>query len=652
MKQLTFLFSTAALALFCVVTQAAVITVNTTNNVNPLPLVETSLRQALTNLHDGDTIQFNIPGPGPFYLSTPANGYPFLTNNNVVIDGYSQPGSSPNTNSILQPNNARIQIVLDSRDGPEHRTRLGALSNSGFFDWESAILAAQGAKNFKIRGVSFLSRHTAGTSPNPSNQDPGDPEIFCIALSNDATNARISGCWFGLDPNGTTVAGGRSAVAAFKGDGGASASGLIFGTDGDGQNDPAEFNICMGMGLAINLQTPNVKIAGNFINVFPNGTRFLDLTTITLLDGEGIEAIENGAADNMVIGTDGDGVGDANERNVIGPVLSDFFDPTLARFSGPATNIVFAGNHVWVGIDGQSAVPRSPFNSDITLFSIQKQSNIRVGSNFDGLSDALEGNLVYNLGCQLEPCDAPVRAFIGLDESNNDNAGADAARIVLRGNTLVNLSSDVLMQDQNVLISTYYSTVMADSSTNFTTTLSITNAGTQLLVTVPPPNTNNFPTTIVDFYAVDPVAWTNDSRALGKIYLGSVIDGSAQDRDPAPDRIVFDIGNLNVSGTTTVTALVTYSKDAGLTTQAGRAVSAIFSRPVTVSPSPPQIGPFSYTGGTVTLVVSGGTPPYQLQTRPDLTAGSWENLGAAFTNTPITFPATNPSQSFYRVLGQ
>src|SRR6266850_555365 len=115
MKQLTFLFSTAALALFCVVTQAAVITVNTTNNVNPLPLVETSLRQALTNLHDGDTIQFNIPGPGPFYISTPTNGYPFLTNNNVVIDGYSQPGSSPNTNSILQSNNARVQIVQDSR---------------------------------------------------------------------------------------------------------------------------------------------------------------------------------------------------------------------------------------------------------------------------------------------------------------------------------------------------------------------------------------------------------------------------------------------------------------------------------------------------------------------------------------------------------
>ena len=644
MKTPTLPFFAAMLS--CAVTQATAITVNTTNNVNPLPVVETSLWQALTNLHDGDTIQFNIPGPGPFYISTPASGYPLLTNNNVLIDGYSQPGSSPNTNSILQPNNARIQIVLDSRAGPEQRTRLAPLGNSGYSDWESAILPVQ-AKSFKIRGVSFLSRHTAGTSPNPPNQDPGDPEIYCIALINDATSARISGCWFGLDPNGGTVAGGRSAVAAFMGNGGASASGLIFGTNGDGQNDPAEFNICMGMGLAINLQTPSVKVAGNFINVFPSGTRFLDLSTITLLDGAGVEAIENRAADNMVIGTEGDGVSDASERNIIGPVFSD----TLARFSGAATNIVFAGNYVWVGIDGQSVVPRSPFSSDITLFSIQKQSSIRVGSNFDGLSDALEGNLVYNLGCQIEPCDAPVRAVIGLDESNNENAGATAAQIVFRGNSLAGISSDVLMQDQNVLISTYYSTVMADSTNNFITLLFTNAPGTQLLVTIPPPNTNNYQTRIVDFYAVDPVGWTN---TLGKTYLASVIDGSAQDRDPAPDHVAFDIGNLNLSGTTTVTALVTYSKDTGLATQAGRAVSAIFSSPVTVNPvaSPPRIGPFAYGGGMVTLTVSGGTPPYQLQVRADLAAGGWENFGAAFTITPITLPATNTSQSYYRVLGQ
>jgi hypothetical protein len=103
-----------------------------------------------------------------------------------------------------------------------------------------------------------------------------------------------------------------------------------------------------------------------------------------------------------------------------------------------------------------------------------------------------------------------------------------------------------------------------------------------------------------------------------------------------------------------VTALISYSEDTGLTTHAGRAVSAIFSNPVMVTPvaSLLHIGAFSYTGSMITLVVSGGTPPYQMQVRADLTAGNWENLGATFTNTPVSFSATNPSQSFYRVTGQ
>src|SRR5438132_9302923 len=90
--------------------------------------------------------------------------------------------------------------------------------------------------------------------------------------------------------------------------------------------------------ISLNLGAPNVKAAGNFFNIFPDGTNFPDLSTITLPDGFGIEAIENRSADNMIIGTDGDGVSDANERNVFGPVFSD----TIIRISGAATNITFA----------------------------------------------------------------------------------------------------------------------------------------------------------------------------------------------------------------------------------------------------------------------------------------------------------------------
>src|SRR5207253_3362003 len=140
----------------------------------------------------------------------------------------------------------------------------------------------------------------------------------------------------------------------------------------------------------------------------------------------------------------------------------------------------------------------------------------------------------------------------------------------------------------------------------------------------------------------------------GKTYLGSVIDGSASDLDLAANRVAFDIGNLPLTRATTVAALVTYSQDTGLATQAGRAVTAIFSNPVTVNPvaSPLRIGSFSYAGGNVTFTLSGGRPPYQLQVRTNLTTDNWANLGVAFTNSPVTFPAFDGNQSFYRVSGQ
>ena len=54
-----------------------------------------------------DVIDFNIPGTGPFTMQAPN----FMgVSNPVVIDGYSQPGSSPNT--LAQGDNAVIEIVL------------------------------------------------------------------------------------------------------------------------------------------------------------------------------------------------------------------------------------------------------------------------------------------------------------------------------------------------------------------------------------------------------------------------------------------------------------------------------------------------------------------------------------------------------------
>ena len=95
---------------------ADVITVNTTNNLD-FGAGKTNLwlaiQMANTNTAADNTINFSIPGSGPFYIKTPTNGYPLITSHDITINGYSQPLSAPNSNPIHSPNNAQIKIVLD-----------------------------------------------------------------------------------------------------------------------------------------------------------------------------------------------------------------------------------------------------------------------------------------------------------------------------------------------------------------------------------------------------------------------------------------------------------------------------------------------------------------------------------------------------------
>src|SRR5262245_59923309 len=72
-----------------------------------------SLRQALLSANSSanvpDIINFNIPGPGPHTI-TPITPLPLATDP-VVIDGYTQPGASPNT--LINGDNAVLQIVVN-----------------------------------------------------------------------------------------------------------------------------------------------------------------------------------------------------------------------------------------------------------------------------------------------------------------------------------------------------------------------------------------------------------------------------------------------------------------------------------------------------------------------------------------------------------
>ena len=101
-------------------TLPSVFTVTTTTDVVSSSDAAVSLREAILaanntpNVGGPDTIAFNILGAGVHTILIPGAGLPRLPNitDAVVIDGFSQPGSSPNTNPIDQPSNALLLIEL------------------------------------------------------------------------------------------------------------------------------------------------------------------------------------------------------------------------------------------------------------------------------------------------------------------------------------------------------------------------------------------------------------------------------------------------------------------------------------------------------------------------------------------------------------
>ncbi len=642
-----------ALAFLAPVSRAATLTVTNADNVlsDGVTVAPGSLLEALQIVGSGDTVRFNIPGAGPHYLVTPIGGYPLITADNLTIDGYSQPGASPNSNPILGGNNAVIQIVLDSTDDasadspdpnyPEllqrRSTRLlafgtdsGGTCDCGYSDSENCILGIVGGHNFAIKGISFLGRHADGSTP--------DPDIYCLAFVHDATNAHIQGCWFGLAPDGMTVAGSAASVAAFVGSETVHSSGMIIGTDGDGINDPAEFNVMMAMAIAIIIEAPNLKVSGNYINVFPDGNTFFDVGALAVDIGT-VESFEaGGVCDNAVIGTDGNGVGDENERNIIGP---SFYDH-LIEFYGTATNVVIAGNYYGIGVHGSTY----PFNlnKNPDFAALDDGSSVRVGSNGDGISDDLEGNLIYNI---------PGSRFI---------VSGGQTKIIVRRNTMVNngFSAIPFASIANSYVN-YYSTVLdppplvdADAVPIVTV-----DSGGFVKGTVPSPNLVNYPYSVIDVYVVDPDAFAFGLIHPG-IYLGSFVEGSTEDLDPVINSFSFNLNSFTVPPNAQVALEVTYSQDPQVT-QNDRAVSGPLSNPVDAgfntgtTPARPTLTVLR-AGNMVTLPWKADAGLFRLESTDKVKPANWSAVPAYASlfngQNSVSLAIADSGNQFFRLVYQ
>jgi IPT/TIG domain/S-layer homology domain len=322
-----------------------------------------SLRQAIldANANPGaDTISFNIPGVG-VHTITPASDLPQITDP-VIIDGYTQPGTSSNT--LADADNAVLLIEISGASGNTLRILF--------------ILA--GGSGSTVRGLVI-------------NRAPG---LDGKNIHLQATNCVVEGNFIGTDPTGMIAPGtGGQGIRSDFG------SGNRFGG-----SLPGERNIISGNprgGIAIS--ESNDVIQGNFIGVDATGTNALP-------NGVGFSAVgvrlEFNGSGNLVGGTN------AGARNII----SGNAGGGLEIIAGSFGNVV-QGNFI-----GTDATGTQPLGNALPLGSSGFGVDLALGngSNLIGGTTPGAGNVISANGGQgvdlqsaAETNDAVQGNFIGTD---------------------------------------------------------------------------------------------------------------------------------------------------------------------------------------------------------------------------------------------
>jgi hypothetical protein len=264
---------------------AFVFTVTNTNDVGP-----GSLRQAIldSNASPGppgtiNSIEFNISGSG-VHTIIPATQLPDIVQP-VMIDGYTQPGSSPNTNPLGQRDNAVILIELSGEIAPPSSAGLTILANQ---------CGARGLVINRFQGDAIV----IGSSSFPAND--------CV----------IEGNFIGTNTAGTAaLPNGASGIA------------LVLGHNTRiGGITPAARNLISGnAGDGVAITSPTNTVQGNFVGTDVTGTVAIGNR------GAGVSSIGgnliggNTAAARNIISGNNDGIdvaGDVVQGNFIGTDLT------------------------------------------------------------------------------------------------------------------------------------------------------------------------------------------------------------------------------------------------------------------------------------------------------------------------------------------
>ncbi len=325
-------------------------TVNTTNDVNDgsCNIIHCSLREAIlaANSNPGpDLIHFNIPGSGPHtILIFPAMNGPLPTiTDAVTIDGYTQPGATPNSNPAPQGLNAQLKIVIRRSGG-------------------SASGLTISASNVVVRGVVINNFNQHG-----------------ILIT--GSNVIIEGNFIGTDAGGTNDQGNTQDGIRISGAnnrvGGTlpAARNLISGNNSDGIE-------ITGSGATGNL------VQGNLIGTTASGSSGLANTS------DGIQ-IFNGASNNTIGGTA------AGAGNVIAFNGADGVFVSSGTGNRIQRNSIFSNGGLGIDLGANGVTSNDPGDPDSGANRLQNfpvlQSIVVSGGNTTilGSIDSATGNSTY-----------------------------------------------------------------------------------------------------------------------------------------------------------------------------------------------------------------------------------------------------------------
>ncbi len=362
-----------------------------------------------------DTIDFDIPGTGPFTI-TPATELPTITVP-VFIDGYSQTGASPNTNGPGLPDDAVIQVGLSavlltqSNSNPFFAPTGLALSGGNSTVQGLSIIGFQNISYFPIEHGDIVEYNGAAISLQLKGGDVVRGNFLGLdALGNTGdTFANANGVEAGVgDTIGGTAASDRNVISGnhYGVSGGDLVEGNFIGTDLTGTKPVSNVTGVVGVatvgGTTITARNiisgNNVGVSGgslvegNFIGTDPTGTN--PLANGTGVSGSATVGGTTAAARNII---SGNGMGVLNSPLVEGNYIGT--DPTGTKALPNGTGVeIYGDNSNTIGgtAAGAGNVISGNSTDGIDILYDEESNDLYVFSNsfIASNSNLIEGNLI------------------------------------------------------------------------------------------------------------------------------------------------------------------------------------------------------------------------------------------------------------------